>query len=137
MTDEHDVRDIAGLVATDEVSAAGATAPRVDIDSMQAKIVTEEYGLIDGLLTICILKMRNGFYVVGHSAAASPENFDPVKGQRFAKENAIRQLWPMEGYLLREQLWAQAELESRIEQRLAEDAAEFAADMAAQKSLDA
>jgi hypothetical protein len=28
------------------------------------------------LLTFCVLVLRNGFTVVGHSACASPENFD-------------------------------------------------------------
>jgi hypothetical protein len=48
--------------------------------------------------------MKNGFTLVGKSAPASPENFDREKGQRFAYEDAIKQLWPLEGYALRERL---------------------------------
>lgn len=106
------------LKATDDYSAKGATAPRVSLESMEAKIAAEafftagEAGDALGvpmhksarLLTICILTMTNGFTVIGTSAPASPENFDAEKGQRFAYENAIKQLWPLEGYALREKL---------------------------------
>ena len=50
--------------------------------------------------------VKNGFKVVGKSAPASPENFDPEKGRELAYEDAFRQLWPLEGYLLRERLAA-------------------------------
>ena len=56
------------------------------------------------LLTICILTMQNGFTVVGKSAPASAENFDPETGKTFAYQNAIEQLWLLEGYALREGL---------------------------------
>lgn len=111
------------LKATDEYSAAKSTHPRVSLADMEAKIershyftadkgVCAEEGTVsfDGdplrLLTICILVMRNGFTVIGKSAPASPENFDKEKGKRFAYEDAIKQLWPLEGYALRERLSA-------------------------------
>lgn len=62
------------------------------------------------LLTICVLVMQNGFTVIGKSAPASPENFDPEKGNRFAYEDAIKQLWPLEGYALRERLAEQSSM---------------------------
>ena len=108
------------LKATDEYSAAKATAPRVSLADMEGKIEREVYftaGEIDSargfgqstpnpldVLTICILVMQNGFTIIGKSAPASPENFDPEKGRRFAYEDAIKQLWPLEGYALREKL---------------------------------
>lgn len=111
------------LKATDEYSAAKATAPRVSLADMEGKIIGEHYftagdALVAmygappiaaeplNLLTICILVMRNGFTVIGKSAPASPENFDAEKGRRFAYEDAIKQLWPLEGYALREKLAA-------------------------------
>lgn len=113
------------LKATDDYSAAKATAPRVSLADMEGKIEREHYFTagaavralvqptdeIDNpldLLTICILQMRNGFTVIGKSAPASPENFDPEKGRRFAYEDAIKQLWPLEGYALRERLAGEA-----------------------------
>lgn len=92
------------LKATEAESAAKATAPRVTLESMQGKIVSETYIVHEDILTLCVLKMANGFYVVGESAPASPANFDAELGRKFAYENAIRQLWKLEGYALREQL---------------------------------
>ena len=47
-----------------------------------------------GLLTFCVLVLRNGFTVTGESACASPENFDAEVGRRIARENAINKVWP-------------------------------------------
>ena len=94
------------LKISDAESAAVAVAPRVTLESMEAKIVREEYTVIDDLLTICVLKMQNGFYVTGESAPASPANFNAALGRKFAREQAIRKLWGFEGYALRERLAA-------------------------------
>lgn len=111
------------LKATDEYSAAKATHPRVSLADMEGKI-TQSYYVTAGhalqatgapatppdsplnILTLCFLVMENGFTIVGKSAPASPENFDKEKGRRFAYEDAIKQLWPLEGYALREKLAA-------------------------------
>ena len=92
------------LKATEAESSANAVAPRVTLESMQAKIVSETYLVHEGILTLCVLKMVNGFCVVGESAPASPANFDANLGRKFAYENAIRQLWKLEGYSLRDRL---------------------------------
>lgn len=98
------------LKLTDEQSEEvrqrlGSVAPRVTLDSMLAKVAKEEYWIPDGtVLTVCVITMRNGFHIVGKSAPASPQNFDPLLGEKFAKEDAIRQLWQLEGYVLREKL---------------------------------
>jgi len=83
------------------------TAPRVTEGSIKAKIADVEYFRVRHL-TICIITLRNGFFVEGHSAPAAPENYDQQAGERYAYDNAFRQLWPLEGYLLREQLAAAA-----------------------------
>lgn len=101
---------------TDAESAAVAVAPRVSLASMEAKIVARyDFRASDAMralavpsslhiLSICILVMENGFTVIGKAAPASSENFNPEIGKKFAYEDAIRQLWPLEGYLLRSQL---------------------------------
>jgi len=94
------------LEVSERESAAVAVAPRVTLESMEAKIASQTFTVIDGILTLCTLKMANGFYVVGESAPASPENFNAELGRKFARENAIRQLWKLEGYALRERLSA-------------------------------
>lgn len=59
------------------------------------------------LLSICILVMRNGFTVIGKSAPASPENFNAEFGKKLAYEDAVRQIWPLMGFALRDRLAAQ------------------------------
>ena len=81
------------------------TAPRVTEASIKAKIADVEYFRVRHL-TICIITLRNGFFVEGHSAPAAPENYDQQVGERYAYDNAFRQLWPLEGYLLRERIAA-------------------------------
>ncbi len=81
------------------------TAPRVTEDGIKGKIASAEY-IVHNQLTICIITMSNGFMVHGVSAPASPANFDAEVGKRYAFENAFKQLWQLEGYLLRERLAA-------------------------------
>ena len=79
------------------------TAPRVTEASIKDKIASAEY-IMHRELTICILTMSNGFMVQGVSAPASVANFDAEVGKRYAFDNAFKQLWPLEGYLLRQKL---------------------------------
>ena len=58
------------------------------------------------LLTFCVLVLRNGFTVTGQSACASPENFDAEIGRKVARQDAVRQVWPLLGYALRDKLHA-------------------------------
>ncbi|EHK3106390.1 hypothetical protein J3858_004443, partial [Salmonella enterica subsp. enterica serovar Irumu] len=51
-----------------------------------------------------VLVLENGYTVTGESACASPENFDPEIGRKIARQNAIAKIWPLEGYLLKQQL---------------------------------
>ncbi len=92
-------------LALDEAKAkvAELTAPRVSEVTIKGRIASVSY-IHEDLLTICKITMVNGFNVIGHSAPASAENFDADIGKRFAYENAFRQLWQLEGYLLREAL---------------------------------
>lgn len=93
-------------------------APRITPASIEAEIASEYY--CNGeqvasvtpadpalrLLTLCILVLKNGFTIVGKSACASPENYNREVGERVAREDAVRQIWPLEGYALRKQLAA-------------------------------
>lgn len=93
------------------------SGPRVTSESIEARIVNE-YGFTAdaattgspkhpclSLLTIYVLVLNNGYTVVGTSACASPENFDRDLGMKLARENAVSKIWPLEGYLLRENLY--------------------------------
>ena len=103
------------LETTEAECAANAVAPRVSLAGMMDKISGEYYFTADKaveaigapslpslcLLTVCIIVMQNGFTIIGKSAPASAANFNADLGRKLAHEDAIRQLWPLEGYLLR------------------------------------
>lgn len=93
------------LEASDAAAAAVAkTDKRVTLESMLAKIADQQFfrSKMAPELTICVMKLTNGFTLVGKSAPADPANFNQELDERFAREDCIRQLWPLEGYLLRE-----------------------------------
>lgn len=78
-------------------------APRVTADSIKARIKSVDW-LQHGLTTICVITLVNGFKVIGHSTPADASNYDPDVGQTYAYDNAFRQIWQLEGYLLRDRL---------------------------------
>lgn len=105
-----------------EIQAKGLTALRITPDDIEANIAGEYYftardgvagyygGLPDpypeslGLLTFCVLVLRNGFTVTGESACVNPENFDADVGRKIARQNAVAKIWPLMGYALKEKL---------------------------------
>lgn len=117
-----------------EIQAKGLNAPRVRPADIEDNIVGEYYftaseGVIGavqasklesagqvqllhakdaevslGLLTFCVLVLRNGFTVTGESACASPENFNAEIGRKIARDNAVAKVWPLMGYELRNKL---------------------------------
>jgi len=92
---------------TDEQSQAVQKTPhRVSLASIKAKIADIQYiyPRTTSHMTIAVVTMSNGFVVLGKSAPADPGNYDVKMGKQFAQEDAIRQLWQLEGYLLREKL---------------------------------
>lgn len=115
-----------------EIQDKGLTAPRVTPADVEAAIESEHYftaqhgrnGALSAgeyfgrerparddsdllplaMLTFCVLVLRNGFTVTGESACASPENFDDEIGRKVAREDAVRKVWPLLGFRLRDKL---------------------------------
>lgn len=107
-----------------DIQAKGLNAPRVTPQRIEEVIASEHYFTADqgavhtsavnscevipshalGLLTFCVLVLKNGFTVTGESACASPQNFDAELGRKIARQNAVNKVWQLEGYLLRERL---------------------------------
>lgn len=58
-----------------------------------------------GTLTICVIKLNNGYFVTGESACADPANYDAGIGEELAYKHAISKLWPLFGFLLCEELY--------------------------------
>lgn len=85
----------------------GLNAPRLTPQHIDDQILAEQYYVFPGTtLTVCAITLKNGFHVVGESAAASPENFDEEIGRKIAFDNARNKIWALEGYLLRTKLAA-------------------------------
>lgn len=62
------------------------------------------------MLTFCVLVLRNGCKVVGvNHGPVDPARFDPEYGRKDAREDAIRQVWPLLGFRLRDRLHRLAE----------------------------
>lgn len=88
-----------------EIQAKGLNAPRLSPAQIDAVITGEDYHVFPGTtLTVCCLKLRNGFTVTGESASVSAENFDAELGRKIAQCNAREKIWALEGYALRERL---------------------------------
>jgi glutamate synthase domain-containing protein 2 len=107
MADANVNISMTSLETTDRESAAVQQTPnRVTLDSMKAKITGEEYWHPDSVphMTVCALKVENGYVLIGKSAPADADNFNAALGRKFAYEDALRQMWALEGYLLRERL---------------------------------
>jgi hypothetical protein len=89
------------------IQTAGATAPRITPDEIDNAIVDTQYHVFEGsMLTVCCLTLTNGFNVTGTSACASPENFNKKIGEQIAFRNARQEIWVLEGYLLKQSLYA-------------------------------
>lgn len=88
-----------------QIQRKGLTAPRVMPDRIKSVIRGEQFHVFEGsCLTVCCLTLANGFTVTGESACASPENFNKEIGERVSRDNAVNKIWPLEGYLLKQQL---------------------------------
>jgi Phage protein (N4 Gp49/phage Sf6 gene 66) family len=85
------------------------TANRVALADIEAAILHVEYinPTIMPHLTIAVIYLQNGWAETGHSAPADADNFDAELGKKFAKEAALRKLWPLFGFHLREKLHAE------------------------------
>lgn len=68
-------------------------------------LVDEAEYVHQGLLTICTIKLKNGFQLVGTSACVSAENYDVLIGRHIAFENAFAKLWELEGYALKQHIY--------------------------------
>lgn len=77
--------------------------------SIDNRIDTVTYYRLPGTtVTICQIKMVNGFVVLGESACVNPADFNQEKGEQIAYDNAREKLWPFEGYLTAERRYQES-----------------------------
>ena len=111
------------------IAAGASTAPRVTPDDIEDYIASEHYftaedgararpglckfksdvevpGELDrlGLLTFCVLVLKNGSTVTGESACVSAENSSAQIGRDIARQNAEAKVRPLMGCALKEPL---------------------------------
>lgn len=113
----------------DDVTTERLAGPRVTLADIESNIASEHYftalqgalrAAIEhkgdanrdlhplrpelGLLTFCVLTLRNGFTVTGESACVSHLNFDAIMGRQVARENAVAKIWTLMGYALKNRI---------------------------------
>jgi hypothetical protein len=79
---------------------------KVSLEQVLAKIVEETYTVLpSGKVVVCELTLENGFSVRGEAAVVDKRNFNGEIGMRVSREDAVRKIWQLEGYLLQEKLF--------------------------------
>lgn len=95
------------MLNNEQLGAALANSPsqkRLTPDLLTSKIAKTEFHKLSDTLTVAVVTTVNGFQIVGKSACADPANYNQEIGEKVAYDDAFKQLWPLEGYLLREEI---------------------------------
>jgi hypothetical protein len=82
----------------------GARAAALDTAVESGQIPDTSFLKDLGTLTICVLRLWNGFTVLGQSACADPKNFNEEIGKRLAKSDAVNKMWALMGYELKSRM---------------------------------
>ncbi len=82
------------------------TAPRLSPKLIDEKIHKVYYDILsDKTTTVCSIVLVNGFKVNGMAYCASKENYNREVGEQAAYDEAKREIWKFEGYLLTQRLY--------------------------------
>lgn len=85
-----------------EQKLAASPAPRVTKEQIESRIKDITYSRFDETVTLCNIKLDNGYSVRGESACVNLANYNEEIGNKLAFENAFGKLWPLFGFLLAE-----------------------------------
>lgn len=77
---------------------------KVTLEYMESRILDQDFHKWTNTMTLCTIVMDNGYVVIGKSACVDPANYNQQIGEKLAREDAIKQLWPLFGFLLAEQI---------------------------------
>ena len=78
----------------------------VSLNDIQAKVQRTVYTVLpDSTTTICQLFMENGYVILGTSACVDKTKYNQALGEKYAYEDATNKAWPLEGYLLAEEIY--------------------------------
>ena len=106
----------------------GLNAPRLNPSKIDEQIEDVSYGVHFGVLTVCCIRLKNGFTVTGESACASPETSIKKLVRTYLSRTPVIKSGCSRGYLLREHLWRREQhtlgngelVQSRVEKLLTE-----------------
>lgn len=82
------------LKATDAASEAVRTGFRITLEDLKARVESVEY-VERGVLNVALMRLDNGFWLVGKSAPVDPDNYNAEYGRQLAYDDALRQAWPL------------------------------------------
>ncbi len=85
---------MSSLESIDAASEAVRVGFRVTLDDLKARVADVEY-LTRGVLTVALLQLDNGWWLVGRSAPVDPDNYNAEYGRQLAYDDALRQAWPL------------------------------------------
>lgn len=91
------------------IADAGLVAPRITEANIKNKIADVSYTTLpSGKVMVCEITLINGFTVRGEAAVVSIANFRENIGREISYRNAFDKIWELEGYLLQERLFNEA-----------------------------
>lgn len=89
-----------------EIKEKKLTGLRLTPKDIDEAIEYPEYWRVPNTTTtVCALVLKNGYVVVGKSAAISMENFDEELGKKIAFDNAREQIWALAGFAIKQNLY--------------------------------
>lgn len=92
-----------------EQAIAAQPYEKVTKEGIEARIAGTDYMVLpNSTVTVCNVKLENGFSVRGESACVDPRNFNMEIGKQLAYRDAFSKLWAFEGYLLAERRFQKA-----------------------------
>jgi len=95
-----------------ELDQAIADRPyqKVTKEGMEKRISKVDYIVLpNSTVTLCNITLENGFSIRGESACVDKRNFNVEIGENLAYKQAFNKLWELEGYLLAERKWKEAD----------------------------
>jgi hypothetical protein len=79
---------------------------KVTLEHILGRVKKTTYTLLpDTTTTVCQLHMENGYVIMGTSACVDPTKYNQALGEKYAHEDAVNKAWPLEGYLLSEEIY--------------------------------
>lgn len=92
------------LVTDEEMKELLEKSPalRVTKEQIESRIAEVTYTRFHETVTICNIKLDNGYSVRGESACVNPANYNEEIGNKIAYDQAFGKLWPLFGFLLAE-----------------------------------